>query len=172
MTKPILIAYFSRQDNNYVDGSIVNLAIGNTEVVALKIKEITGGYFFKINPVKKYSADYQICTEEAQREYRANARPQLTEKLAGIDAYDTILLAYPNWWGTMPMPVWTFLEQHDFTGKNILPLCTHEGSGMGKSENDIRKLCPTANILKGLAIKGSNVHHANSIVSEWLQKSL
>jgi flavodoxin len=172
MTKPILIAYFSRPGNNYVNGGIANLLVGNTEVVALNLKEKTGGEIFKINPVRKYSEDYTACTEEAKLEFRANARPELTERLDSIDKFETIILAYPNWWGTMPMSVWTFLEQHDFTGKNILPLCTHEGSGMGKSENDIRKLCPGANVLKGLAIKGSNVTHANSIVSEWLSKSL
>jgi flavodoxin len=172
MTKPILIAYFSRPDNNYVNGVIVNLVIGNTEVVALKIQQITGGHLFKINPARKYSTDYHACTVEAQQEYRTNARPELIEKLDSIDNYATILLAYPNWWGTMPMPVWTFLEQNDFIGKNILPLCTHEGSGMGKSENDIRKLCSNANVMKGLAIKGSDVKDADSIISEWLSKSL
>ncbi|MGB7594251.1 MAG: flavodoxin [Erysipelotrichaceae bacterium] len=172
MTKPILIAYFSRADKNYVNGGIANLTIGNTEAVALKLHEMTESHLFKINPAQKYSVDYQICTEEAQREFRANARPELKETLDSIEAYETILLAYPNWWGTMPMPVWTFLEQHDFAGKNILPLCTHEGSGMGKSENDIRKLCPGANVLKGLAIKGSNVKNIDSALSEWLSKSL
>jgi flavodoxin len=172
MTKKILIAYFSRPGNNYVDGSIANLLVGNTEVVATKMQEMTGGEIFRINPVRKYSLDYTACTEEAKLEFRANARPELTERLDSITDYDAILLAYPNWWGTMPMAVWTFLEQHDFTGKTILPLCTHEGSGMGKSENDIRKLCPSANVLKGLAIKGSNVMNADNIISDWLKQSL
>ncbi|HEX2947025.1 MAG TPA: flavodoxin [Clostridia bacterium] len=172
MSKAILIAYFSRSGNNYVNGGIMNLTVGNTELAAKKIKEIEGGDLFKINPVKKYPADYHICAEEAQNELRANARPELAEKLDSIDGYDTVILGYPNWWGTMPMPVWTFLEQYDFSGKTILPLCTHEGSGMGKSEADIHKLCPRSDIKKGLAIRGGNVKDADSIISDWLQKSL
>lgn len=172
MAEPILIAYFSRPGNNYANGSIVYLEVGNTEVVAMKIQEITDGQLYKINPLKKYSEDYQTCANEARQEFRANARPELTERLDSIDKYETILLAYPNWLDTMPMPVWTFLEQYDFTGKNILPLFTHEGSGMGKSEEDIKKLCPNANIKKGLAVKGSSVKNADSVISEWLLESL
>jgi flavodoxin len=172
MSKAILMAYFSRSGNNYVNGNIINLPVGNTEIAAKKIKEMTGGDLFKINPVKKYSEDYRICTEEAQRELQADIRPELAEKLDSIDGYDTIILGYPNWWGTMPMPVWTFLEQYDFLGKTILPLCTHEGSGMGKSEADIRRLCPGANVKKGLAIRGGNVKGTDSIISDWLQKLL
>lgn len=172
MHKNTLIAYFSRPGNNYVNGSIKNLLVGNTEIAATKIREKVGADLFKINPVKPYSEDYDICTEEAQRELRANARPGLADKLASLTDYDTVILCYPNWWGTMPMPVWTFLELYDFTGKTILPLCTHEGSGMGKSEADIRKLCPGANVKKGLAIKGGKVEQADQIIEEWLKKSL
>jgi len=172
LKKTILIAYFTRSGNNYVNGSIINLSLGNTEVVAKKIKEMTGGELFKISPVKKYSEDYHICTEEAQHELRASDRPELAEKLNSVGNYDTIFLGYPNWWGTMPMPVWTFLEQYDLSGKTILPICTHEGSGLGRSEADIRKLCPNSNVKNGLAIRGANVKDADDIISEWLQKSL
>jgi flavodoxin len=172
MNKAVLIAYFSRSGNNYVNGNIINLPVGNTEIVAKRIKEMVGGDLFKINSIKKYSEDYRVCTEEAQQELRTNARPELAEKLDSINGYDTVILGYPNWWGTMPMPVWTFLEKYDFTGKTILPLCTHESSGMGKSEADIRKLCPGANVKKGLAIKGSSVKNADNSISDWLKKSL
>lgn len=155
MNKTILIAYFSRPGNNYVHGSIVNLPVGNTEIAAKKIQEMTDGELFKINQVNRYSEDYNTCTAEAKQELRANARPELTDNLDSIDGFETIILGYPNWWGTMPMPVWTFLESHDFKGKTILPLCTHEGSGMGSSERDIKKLCPDAKVVKGLAIQGS-----------------
>lgn len=171
MNKSILIVYFSRAGHNYVNGSIVDLAVGNTEVAAKMIKELTGGDIFEIKSVKNYSEDYRTCTEEAQAELRANSRPELAENLSGIDRYETIILCYPNWWGTIPMPVWTFLESHNFSGKMILPLCTHEGSGMGQSEDDIRKLCADAEIEKGLSIVGSKVPNAGKNIESWLTKN-
>lgn len=169
MKKSILIAYFSRSGSNYVNGKIVNLSVGNTEVAAMKIQERVGGELFRINQVHKYSEDYNTCTDEAKQELRANARPELTDKLNSIDGFETIILGYPNWWGTMPMPVWTFLESHDFSGKTILPLCTHEGSGMGGSERDIKKLCPDAKVVKGLAIQGGSVKNAGRDIEAWLK---
>jgi flavodoxin len=165
-----LIAYFSRNGNNYVGGKIVNLPVGNTEVAAKTIERLTGGGLFKIDPVRKYSNDYTTCTNEAQEELRANARPELTSYPESLDAYDTIILCYPNWWSGMPMPVWTFLERYDFSGKTILPLCTHEGSGLGRSENDIKRLCPGAKLGKGLAILGRSIKSAESDIAAWLSK--
>jgi flavodoxin len=167
----ILIAYFSRPGNNYVAGRITHFPVGNTEIAAKKLQDRTGGSLYKINPANPYSEDYHTCTEEAKKEISANARPKLSEYLDSIDGYDTIILAYPNWWGTMPMPVWTFLEQYDFSGKTILPLCTNEGSGMGKSESDIKKLCHGAAIKLGLAIRGSGVDHADRELENWIQKN-
>ena len=85
--------------------------------------------------------------------------------------YDVVFLGYPNWWGTMPMPVFAFLEAYDFSGKTVLPFCTHEGSGLGHSESDIKKLCPTARVAKGLAIQGGNVQKAESAIASWLQEA-
>ena len=85
-----------------------------------------------------------------------------------MEDYDTIVLGYPNWWGTMPMAVFTFLESHDFFGKTILPFCTHEGSGMGHSESDIKAVCPGAKIEKGLAITGSKVNKSEKTIEGWL----
>lgn len=163
-----LIAYFSRAGNNYVGGSIINLPIGNTETAAKMIEELIGGDLFQISPVKTYSEDYNTCTEEAKKELRADARPELASYPESIHGYDTIILGYPNWWGTMPMPVWTFLERFDFSGKTILPLCTHEGSGMGHSEADIKKLCPGATVKKGLAIRGGSVKNAGKEIAACL----
>jgi len=134
-----LIAYFSRKGNNYVDGSIVNLPIGNTEVVAKK-------------------------------ELSNNSRPELTEIVDDMDSYDVIYIGYPNWYGTMPMAVFTFLESYDFSGKTIIPYCTHEGSGLGQSVRDIKKLCPNSRVLDGLAIKGGSVNRNQNDVSAWLHK--
>ena len=138
----ILIAYFSRAGNNYISGNIVNLPVGNTEVAAKMIQSKTGGEMFRIDPVKKYSDDYKSCGKEAYDELRANARPELSSYLEDISEYDMLILGYPNWCETMPMPVFTFLERYDFSDKIILPFCTNEGSGMGRSEDDIKKLCP------------------------------
>ena len=152
-----LIAYYSRKGNNYMGGKIVNLPIGNTEVVATKIQKLTGGDLFQIETVKAYPADYIETTTVAMDEKKKNARPELTEKIDNMDSYNVIYLGYPNWWGTFPMAVFTFLESYDFSGKTIIPFCTHEGSGLSNSERDIKKLCPNANVKSGFAIRGGSV---------------
>jgi flavodoxin len=164
----ILIAYFSRSGNNYVGGSIANLPVGNTEVVAKMIREMTKGDLFRIEAVTAYPEDYTETTEVAQQEMRANARPKLTGHLENMASYDVILLGHPNWWGTMPMPVFTFLEEYDLSGKTIASFCTHEGSGLGRSVSDIRKMCPRSTVLDGIAIRGSGVKQAQNEVSAWL----
>ena len=111
------------------------------------------------------------CIEEAKKDLRANARPELTNYLDSIDEYDTVILAYPNYWGTFPMAVATFLERYDFTGKTILPLCTNEGSGMGGSENGIRKLTPGADVKKGLPITGSRAAQSKADVQKWFAEN-
>jgi flavodoxin len=165
-----LSAYFSRKGNNYVGGSIVNLPIGNTEVIARKIQGLTGSDLFQIQTVKAYQGDYMETTRVAQDELSGNARPDLTEMVADMDSYDVIYLGYPNWWGTMPMAVFTFLDSYDFSGKTIVPYCTHEGSGLGSSERDIKRLCPHAKVLSGLAIRGGSVDRADKDVANWLKK--
>ena len=167
----ILIAYYSRKGNNYFGGSIKDLPVGNTEIAAGIIQKLTGGDTFKIVPVKDYPAGYDETTRVAQQEQRQNARPQIVGRVDDMAEYDAVLLGYPNWWGTMPMPVYTFLEAYDFSGKTILPFCTHEGSGLGRSESDIKKLCPTAKIAKGLAIEGGHVQKADSAIASWLQEA-
>ena len=165
-----LIAYYSREGNNYVSGNIVNLPIGNTKVVANMIQEMTGGDVFCINTVKSYPEDYTETTNVAKKEQHDNARPELSSHVENMDSNNVIFLGYPNWYGTMPMPVFTFLEEYDFSGKTIIPFCTHEGSGLGRSEKDIAKLCPKATLLKGLAIHGSGVSAAKKEVTNWLNK--
>ena len=123
-----LIAYYSRKGNNYVAGRIVNLPVGNTAVIAQYIQALTGGSSFEIKTVKQYPEDYNATTALSKVELKNNERPKLSVSIKDIESFDILYLGYPNWWGTMPMPVWTFLEQYDFSGKTILPLCTHEGS--------------------------------------------
>jgi len=168
----ILIAYYSRKGMNYVNGRIVDLQEGNTSVAAGMIQEITGGDLFEICTVKEYPLDYTETTRVAAAEKRNNARPELSTHVNNMDQYDTIILGYPNWWGTFPMAVFTFLEEYDFTGKTIIPFCTHEGSGLSGSERDIRNLCPDAKVLPGLAIRGGSVKSAGDVVNSWLLKNV
>ncbi len=162
MAKKVLIAYYSRRGENYVNGSVKKLTLGNTEVVAAKIKALLpDADMFRIDTTYEYSKSYMTCIEEAKQELREQARPEVKDPLTSIDDYDVIILGYPNWWGTMPMVCYTFLESYDFTGKTIIPFCTNEGSGMGSSERFIKKLCPTAYILGGTPIHGAEAQSAD-----------
>lgn len=163
-----LVAFYSRADENYVNGLIKNLDVGNTEVAAGIIKELTGADIFKIEQQKSYSKNYNECIAQAQADQQRDARPELKSYPESIDEYDVIYLGYPNYWSTMPMAVFTFLEHFDFGGKTIKPFCTHEGSGMGNSVSDIKKLCPTANVEKGLAIHGGSVKRAEKDIEKWI----
>ena len=166
-----LIAYFSRADENYFSGTLRIVPVGNTEIAAKRLQEIIGADLFKIEPLLPYSRDYNECIVQAQDDQRRDARPELKKYPATLDPYDTIYLGYPNYWGTMPMPVFTFLEHFDFTGKTIRPFCTHEGSGMGRSEIDIRRLCPGAKGEKGLAIHGGSAESCTNAVRKWSKNS-
>ena len=163
-----LIAYFSRADENYFGGAMRYVKVGNTEIVCGLMKELIDADSFKIEMKEPYSPVYMTCIEEAKKDLRAKARPELVAMPESIDEYDTIILAYPNYWGTMPMAVFTFLEAFDFTGKTILPLCTNEGSGMGSSERDIKRVCPGAELKKGLSITGSQAANSRGAVQQWL----
>lgn len=163
-----LIVYFSRRHQNYVGGVICDLKVGNTEVVAKMIQRFTGAELFQIELLQEYSRDYNECIAQAQADQRRDARPELKKYPQGMEQYDTIYLGYPNYWSTMPMAVFTFLEHCDLTGKRICPFCTHEGSGMGSSEADIRRICPGAVVEKGLAIRGGSVERAEPEIEKWL----
>jgi flavodoxin len=165
-----LVAFFSRAGSNYVGGKVANLAVGNTEVAAGLIRDLVRGELFRIETVRAYPRDYEETTRVAQEEMRRNARPELAHRVQDMKDFGVGFLGYPNWWGTMPMPVFSFLEEYDFRGKRLLPFCTHEGSGLGKSENDIRRLCPGAKVEKGLAIRGANVQSSGSAIAAWLRQ--
>ena len=166
-----LIAYFSRADENYFGGAMRYVKVGNTEIVVNGMKELIDADTFKIEMKNPYSPVYMTCIEEAKKDLRAKARPELVSLPESIEGYDTVVLAYPNYWGTMPMAVFTFLEAFDFTGKTILPLCTNEGSGMGSSERDIKKACPGADVKKGLSVTGSQAENAKPSVQKWLSSN-
>jgi flavodoxin len=156
-TRKILVAYFSWG--------------GNTREIAGQIHQKTGGGLFEIKTVSPYPKEYRPTVEAAKKEQEAGARPKLAEQVGGMDSYDVIFLGYPNWWGTLPMPVFTFLESYNFSGKTIIPFCTHEGSALGRSVSDIKKLCPQATVRDGLAIRGGKVKRAQDDVTAWLRKN-
>ena len=162
-----LIAFFSRADENYFGGAMRYVKVGNKEIVVGLMKELIEADSFKIEMKDSYSPVYMTCIDQAKKDLRAGACPELVSMPESIDEYDTIVLAYPNYWGTMPMAVVTFLEAFDFTGKTILPLCTNEGSGMGSSERDIKKYAPNAELKRGLSITGSEAANSKGSVQRW-----
>ena len=164
----ILTAYFSHAGENYFDGKIIAVKEGNTAIVAKKIAAMTGSDVFEIARETPYPYSYAECVKEAKEEFIRNSRPELKEKIS-VKGYDVVILAYPNWCGTMPMAVFTFLESGDFAGKKILPLCTNEGSRLGRSEGDVKKLCPEADIAEGLSVKGSLAAESDEKVYAWLK---
>ncbi len=163
-----LIAFFSRADENYFGGAMRYVKVGNTEVVCGLMEKMIDADVFKIEMKTPYSPVYMTCIEEAKRDLREKARPELVSYPGSIDGYDTVILAYPNYWGTVPMAVATFLEKYDFAGKTILPLCTNEGSGMGASERAIRQCAPGAEVKKGLSVTGSEAANSGESVKRWL----
>ncbi len=166
-----LIAFFSRADENYFGGAMRYVKVGNTEIVANIMKELIEADTFKIEMKNPYSPVYMTCIDEAKKDLRDGARPELVNMPDNIDEYDTIILGYPNYWGTMPMAVVTFLENYDFSGKTILPLCTNEGSGMGSSERDVKKYASGAIVKSGLSITGSRAADSKGAVEKWFAEN-
>ncbi len=168
----ILIAYFSRADENY---NVGNVAIGNTEIMAGFIKDYLGDNAdsFKIDPVKAYPTNYKECTEVATQELNSNARPEFKNANSlNIDNYDTIFIGYPIWWGDVPMIINTFLEKYDFSEKTIIPFNTHEGSGNAGTFNSIKSKMKSSNVnTNGLAIQGKTARQesSRSTVQNWLK---
>lgn len=154
----ILIAYFSHS--------------GNTRHMAEQIHERIGGDILKIETVTPYPEDYDSVVEVAKKEQGMNHRPVLATRLPGIESYDAVFIGYPNWWGTMPMAMFTFFEGNDFKGKTLIPFSTHEGSQFGQSISDMKRLNPQANILDGLAIRGRSVKDESTRkdIHEWLTR--
>lgn len=163
-----LIAFYSRADENYFGGSYRVIPVGNTEKAARMLAGLTGADLFRIEQKVPYSASYQQCIAEAKRDLQAKARPELVTLPETLDGYDEIYLGYPNYWGTMPMAVYTFLEHYDFTGKVIHPFCTHEGSGLSGTVRDIEKAAKGAVVKPGLAICGSEVDSALEKLKGWI----
>ena len=167
----ILIAYFSRAGENYFGGKIKSVEVGNTEICAKELKKAIEADLFKIEMKEPYSDNYKKCVAQAMKDMTIKRRPELKKLPESIEPYDTIVLGYPNYCGSMPQAVTTFLTAFDFTGKKILPFCTNEGSGMGRSESVIKKLCPTAEVKEGLPVHGSMAAQAGPTLAEWVKRN-
>jgi flavodoxin len=157
ITKKILVAYFSYS--------------GNTREIANQIHKNAGGDIFEIQSVKPYPDDYDAVVQQARQELKFGHKSALKTKVENIKPYEMVFIGYPNWCKTIPAPVRTFLSEYDFSGKTIVPFCTHEGSGLGRSAADISKLCPKSTLLEGVAIRGRDVKTAQNELSEWLKKN-
>ena len=166
--KKRLIAYFSRADENYFKGELRYVKVGNTEIAAKKLQEITKADLLPIKMKTPYSADYKECVEEAKRDLAQDARPELVDLPESMKDYTVIYLGFPNYCGTLPMPVCSFLESFDFNGKKIRPFCTQEGSGLGRAESDILRVCPGAVLEMGVAISGSDVDSCDELLNMWV----
>ena len=153
----ILIAYFSWG--------------GNTEGVAEEIQRQTGADLFEITMVNPYSNDYNTVLDQAQRDQNEQARPELATHVENMDEYDVVMLGYPNWWASIPMPVASFLEEYDFSGKTILPFCSHGGGRFGQSLTAIAKIAPNASMGEALSIHYSGGSALSGDVSEWLNNN-
>lgn len=166
-----LVVFFSHTGENYGVG---NISEGNTHIIARMIGEATDGTLFEIEPEKEYPHDsYDEVVEIAKQEKNRKARPAIKGDVK-VEDYDVIFIGYPNWWGDMPMPVYTFLEKHDWNGKTVVPFCTHEGSGLSSTERHIGETCKGATVAKGLAVRGetaqNNREQARKTVNSWIEK--
>ncbi len=167
-----LVIYYSRSGENYVNGKITQLSKGNTEVIAEMITECCDADLFKIETKKQYAKSYMDCIREAQKELDNNERPELKEYLNDISEYDNIFIGGPCWWGTYPMAVFSAIEKLDFSGKKILPLMTHEGSGLGHCEKDLKNMIHGAEFARGLAVHGAAAKSSRKTVTDWVKANI
>ena len=163
----VLVVFYSRKGENHMPGGIQFLEKGNTAYAAEYIRDAVKGDLFEIDTVTPYAAAYRECCMQAVQEAKSGARPQIKGFVEDISGYDTIFVCFPNWCGTAPMCVFTFLEHYDLTGKKIVPLCTNEGSGLANSEKDLARSCPGATVVAGLSVKGHQAKDSYEEIATW-----
>lgn len=175
----ILVAYFTYGENadlgDNVDASssasiqmLDGQVTGNTGVVASVIADLTGADTFSIRTVESYPDNYNDTIDQGQEEQQEDVRPELSGQIENLDSYDTIFLGYPNWWGDMPMAIYSFLDEYDLSGKTIVPFVTSGGSGFSGSVEEIEDAEPDAEVLEGLSLSDSEATDAQSDIEEWL----
>lgn len=156
--RKVLVAYFSWS--------------GNTRELAGQIAEAAGADIYEIVPAKAYPSDYNTCVAQAKREKQEAARPALKGKLPATKNYDIVFVGFPNWWGTMPMPVATFLDKIDLKGKTVIPFVTHGGGGRQQCIADFRKAAAEADVIEGPVMEGTAVKGAKAKVEAWVREKL
>lgn len=177
----LLVAYFSYAENaalpDDVDASASasiqpwnGTLTGNTGVVADMIAQATGADLFSIRTVEQYPDTYDATIDQGQQEQSDGARPELATHLENLDSYDTIFLGFPNWWGDMPMAVYTFLDEVDLSGKTVIPFVTSGGSGFSNTISTIQEMEPQATVQEGLSIGASSATGAQQQVESWLSE--
>lgn len=172
----VLVAYFSVPETDGVDtvsGAsrvvVDGQVLGNTQYIAQLIHQETGGDLFRIETVQEYPGSHDALLDYAYNELTENARPELASQIENPDSYDVIFLGYPNWNSDLPMPLYSFLEEYDFSGKTIIPFTTHGGSGLSRTVQTIKELQPDVTVVEnGLSISRNNVPDAQSEVSDWI----
>ena len=167
-----LVIYYSRKGENYVNGGVRKLDKGNTEYCAEFIRDAVGADVFKVETVKDYPADYYACIDEAKEELRRKDRPELRSYLDSIADYDNIFICGPCWWGIFPMAIYSQVERLDWKNKKVSVLVTHEGSGLGSCERDIRKACSGAVFGRGLAVHGADAARSAKTVADWAKSQI
>lgn len=169
----ILTLYFSMTGQTWADGSVVDLKKGFTNIAAEYIQEAVGGDLFQIEQTRKYSSDHFTMINEAKEEYQKKERPAIKAFCDNLNDYDTVFLGFPNWWGTLPMPVLTFVEHYDWTGKRIIPFVTSGGSGFGRSLQDLKESAHGAEIdPEGLAVLGTQVEKSREKIQKWAKSRI
>lgn len=177
----LLVAYFSYAENAALPDDVDVSAsasiqpwngalTGNTGVVADMIAQATGADLFSIRTVEQYPDTYDATLDQGQQEQSDGARPELATHLENLDSYDTIFLGFPNWWGDMPMAVYTFLDEVDLSGKTVIPFVTSGGSGFSNTISTIQQMEPQATVQEGLSIGASSATGAQQQVESWLSE--
>lgn len=178
-SQTILVVYFSMPETDNPNDMTVEEAnstvvingevMGNTQYLAYVIQESTGGDIFRIEPETPYPLNHTTLVEQAKEEQNNKFRPVIKTKIENIEQYDTIFLGYPNWWGDMPMILYSFLERYDLSGKTIIPFNTHGGSGFSNTISTISSLQPNATVVKdGLTISRDNIQNAENDIKAWV----
>lgn len=174
----ILIAYFSVPENVDTDGIDANSGasivvknkdvLGNMQYMAMIIQEAIGGELFRIETTEEYPLEHETLVNQAKEEQNEDVRPELATHIENVEQYDIIFLGYPNWWGDMPQPLYTFLEEYDFSGKTIIPFNSHGGSGFSNTIEEIKKLQPNATVRDdGLSISRNDVADSEQKITDW-----
>ena len=174
----ILIAYFSVPENVDTDGIDANSGasivvknkdvLGNMQYMAMTIQEAIGGELFRIETKEKYPLEHETLVNQAKEEQNEEVRPELATHIENVEQYDIIFLGYPNWWGDMPQPLYTFLKEYDFSGKTIIPFNSHGGSGFSNTIEEIKKLQPNATVKDdGLSISRNDVADSEQEITDW-----